>query len=850
MTWSAFEEAAAAGDATAAAGYLLERYTAGGSNAFGICRQVLLGYVKQHQNDHIELLWAMLAAVWSDAASPIAYLLLMALEEVKKSTSIATSPPPSVRLGLRDNVLEAMEEEVAVYPGGVDAKVVVKTIVLCDIDDVDATTVLRYGNAQVQHKDSLAALVQLVASFPHYPWPFAEFLVQFAAYSSWSLAERLIATIQTTPDQLKHLQCTLITLAVQNADLKRAHRWVHQYRLQPAFPELEHILQQEALDKLCSQQKWSLAIHFVGANSTLQVRLFHALVAAGHTSLANDIHDKYALSTLVPKATVNMQSATTTTTLSSSLNNEDGGGGHCQFLVLPTDVSIVLCATDDSMHAFEQAVANECTLSGHPLRPCWLGVDVEWKAVFSKLDSPYASVLQLAVGIHRVFVIDLIALEQSTVAFEILDRVLANPNVLKVGFGLAHDLQVLRGTFPDKGRCFHHVMGQVEIQNVLERVYPTTQQRGGLSSATQVVLGASLDKDQQLSDWTSRPLSTKQLLYAAMDAWCLVRMMVKLAPTTLDIGTSDHHYHIHPPPPLLSSDAIDRVVQLRHAQFTRNLATEDAVVKYMASQPPATRAQCTLLVPPPLESCEPPSVVLANTLCLMTYDTQPHVVVLRQAHKVDLALFAAACGCPRRRVRLATPQECVKVFGYPPGSVPPIAHANPATKIWIDMSVMESTGPVVVGGGLNHVIKCRDGAALRMLCGGELAHVITRVYNPLAGSVPVNHGPRNLCFLSDAHLGRVTKWLRMRGVDIALFQDQGNDRTKFMDQAADEKRIILTTDRKLGQRRRIAAACFVLSSDDPRQQFQEILTHFRLTSVGDVVPRYLLLVPTILLLVL
>ncbi|RHY35967.1 hypothetical protein DYB34_004378 [Aphanomyces astaci] len=210
MTWSAFEEAAAAGDATAAAGYLLERYTAGGSNAFGICRQVLLGYVKQHQNDHIELLWAMLAAVWSDAASPIAYLLLMALEEANKSKSIATSPSPSVRLGLRDNVLKAMEEEVAVYPGGVDAKVVVKTIVLCDIDDVDATTVLRYGNALVQHKDSLAALVQLVASFPHYPWPLAEFLVQFAAYSSWSLAERLIATIQTTPDQLKRTNQTCL----------------------------------------------------------------------------------------------------------------------------------------------------------------------------------------------------------------------------------------------------------------------------------------------------------------------------------------------------------------------------------------------------------------------------------------------------------------------------------------------------------------------------------------------------------------------------------------------------------------------------------------------------------------
>ncbi|RHY10106.1 hypothetical protein DYB38_004777 [Aphanomyces astaci] len=41
---------------------------------------------------------------------------------------------------------------------------------------------------------------------------------------------------------------------------------------------------------------------------------------------------------------------------------------------------------------------------------CWVGVDVEWKAVFDKTEMAMASILQIAVG-SKVFIVDVIALE-------------------------------------------------------------------------------------------------------------------------------------------------------------------------------------------------------------------------------------------------------------------------------------------------------------------------------------------------------------------------------------------------------------------------------------------------------
>ena len=47
----------------------------------------------------------------------------------------------------------------------------------------------------------------------------------------------------------------------------------------------------------------------------------------------------------------------------------------------------------------------------------------------------------------------------------------------------------------------------------------------GLSHLTAAVLGKPLDKATRMSDWSKRPLTSRQVTYAALDAWVLVELM-------------------------------------------------------------------------------------------------------------------------------------------------------------------------------------------------------------------------------------------------------------------------------------------------------------------------------------
>ena len=79
-------------------------------------------------------------------------------------------------------------------------------------------------------------------------------------------------------------------------------------------------------------------------------------------------------------------------------------------------------------------------------------------------------------------------------------------------------------------------------------------------------------------------------------------------------------------------------------------------------------------------------------------------------------------------------------------------------------------------------------------------------------------------FIVDTTLGKLAKWLRSLGFDTTVFP--GKDLHRFVQIAQKEKRIILTRDKALYERKK--ADCFYLESVGTTEQLREIITFFRL----------------------
>ena len=76
-------------------------------------------------------------------------------------------------------------------------------------------------------------------------------------------------------------------------------------------------------------------------------------------------------------------------------------------------------------------------------------------------------------------------------------------------------------------------------------------------------------------------------------------------------------------------------------------------------------------------------------------------------HKLDKARLAdhlhltlASRNATSRQLHLATPNECVTVFGYRPGTVPPLGHRDLAMRVVVDAGCVSLPHrPLLAGGG-------------------------------------------------------------------------------------------------------------------------------------------------------
>ena len=174
------------------------------------------------------------------------------------------------------------------------------------------------------------------------------------------------------------------------------------------------------------------------------------------------------------------------------------------------------------------------------------GFDVEWGD-----DGPGAALLQIASS-NFVMLIDIPALSQTAEGVkamkETIGRLFAasddDKSAVVVGFCCRQDLVRLKASpcvtvAGDKTQQQQHwltnVSAVIDLQAVIDQMdrengIPCVKRGLGLSRCCERFLGKPLDKSEQCSLWTRRPLVQQQREYAALDAWACVAMFRKICP--------------------------------------------------------------------------------------------------------------------------------------------------------------------------------------------------------------------------------------------------------------------------------------------------------------------------------
>ena len=93
-----------------------------------------------------------------------------------------------------------------------------------------------------------------------------------------------------------------------------------------------------------------------------------------------------------------------------------------------------------------------------------------------------------------------------------LDKILSDPHIKKVGFGLAGDEKILQGKFGI------NLLNTKDL-SVKLKGYLGLKQRIGIKAAVAMVFQQRLTKSAQTSNWAAFPLQEHQLKYAANDAY-------------------------------------------------------------------------------------------------------------------------------------------------------------------------------------------------------------------------------------------------------------------------------------------------------------------------------------------
>ena len=191
------------------------------------------------------------------------------------------------------------------------------------------------------------------------------------------------------------------------------------------------------------------------------------------------------------------------------------------------------------------------------VRSAW-AIDCEWKPDHSfGVGNPVAT-LQLSTT-RKAFLVDVQSICQdfraclrTSTALECqldrtLSKIFASTRLPLLGYGVLQDLSKLAASFPHL-KCFADYADVIDLQTVASVVYPKGERHGmsSLQNMAARLLGKRLDKTEQCSNWTQRPLSQSQLDYALLDAAVLPRLLnTMMKESSLVEGYNGQFFKIH-----------------------------------------------------------------------------------------------------------------------------------------------------------------------------------------------------------------------------------------------------------------------------------------------------------------
>ena len=196
--------------------------------------------------------------------------------------------------------------------------------------------------------------------------------------------------------------------------------------------------------------------------------------------------------------------------------------------VMPGEVPSLITEPDELISGFDRLLREETKNSSSPskLHEKHIGFDAEWDE-----ETQGAALLQLS-SVETVLLIDILALSATEDGVNALrqtvGKLLDNSEWTLIGFACRQDLSRLRASPCVKEQHWMHTTNAaVDVQPMIGVAEPSLRTTG-LSRACEQFLGKPLDKSEQCSLWSSRPLTERQRSYASLDAWVCVGIYQKL----------------------------------------------------------------------------------------------------------------------------------------------------------------------------------------------------------------------------------------------------------------------------------------------------------------------------------